>query len=67
MARYVPQAEGDEIVTSTTGPTISKRPPQRYGVLCVPRAYRVRLMVEGYEGCEEMCYPYQVVLVEVVR
>ncbi len=28
-------------------------------------AYRVRLLVEGYESLEEMCYPYQVVLVEM--
>jgi hypothetical protein len=28
-------------------------------------AWRVSLLVEGYEGLQEMCYPYQVVLVEV--
>lgn len=28
-------------------------------------AYRVPLLVKGYDGLQEMCYPYQVVLVEM--
>ena len=30
-------------------------------------AYRVRLLVPEYDGLEEMVYPWQVVLVELMR